>query len=311
MTNLSADAQRVLASQHGVASTDQLIAAGHTKRQIERLEQLDQLQLVVRGAYRSPIAPFDDLARCAAICLGRPNVVIASMAAGRLWGFRRLPRDARVHIIGPRASNPGIAPWVVTYHTDAIHPYDILTRSDGIRLTTRVRTAFDLARSLKADDLLSVIEQVVHDGGVTEDALWDVATEWVSPRRPWIQHYLRQVVRRFPGGAAESHHEVVVASMLREAGVGGLVRQHRIDLPGYGLARFDLAVPPLKLAIEVDVHPEHQTLRGRTSDERRDAAAARQGWLTCRVTADDYAHRLREMTVRIATLARSRASLAL
>ncbi len=309
MTNFSPEAQHLLALQHGVVSTDQLVATGHTKRQIERMEQQRQLVLVFRGAYRSPIAPFNEMARCAAICLARPNVAISAATAGRIWGFRRLPKDARVHVIGPRASNPACAPWIVTYHTDAIHPEDVLVRADGIRLTSRVRTAFDLARSLGADDLLSVIEQAVRDGRVTEDEVWDVAADWVSPRRPWIQHYLRQVVRRFPGGAAESHPEVVVAELLRIAGVRGLVRQYRIELAGYGFARFDLAVPSLRIAIEVDIHPEHETIRGRQSDDRRDEAARRQGWTTIRITSDHYASGLDHVIADIAALVERGASL--
>ena len=308
MTNLSPQGQRLLASQHGVVSLEQLLETGHTRRQIERLEADQQLQLVLRGAYRSPIAPYDEFARCAAICLARPDVAIAASTAGRIWNLRRLPRDARIHIVGPRASNPAIAPWVVTYRTDAIHPSDIVDRSDGIRVTTRVRTAFDLARSLGADDLLSVIEQVVHDGQVTEDELWDVATDWVTPRRPWVQHYLRQVARRISGPGAESHPEVVVAELLRAAGVHGLVRQFKVDLPGYGLARFDLAIPHMRMAVEVDVHPEHASTRGRRRDEQRDRAASESAWTTTRITADEYAHGLPMRIAEIAAVVHRRST---
>jgi hypothetical protein len=299
MTNLSPEAQRLMASQHGIVSLEQLLDSGHARRQIERLEADQQLRLVLRGAYRSPIAPYDERARCAAICLARPDVAVAAVTAGRIWGLRRLPRDARIHIVAPRASNPAIAPLVATYRTEAIHPADIVGREDGIRVTTRVRTTFDLARSLRADDLLSVIEQVVHDGNVTEDELWDVATDWITPRRPWIQHYLRQVARRIPGPAAESHPEVVVAELLRAAGVHGLVRQYKVDLPGYGLARFDLAIPHLRMAFEVDVHPEHASTGGRGRDARRDRAASNSAWATTRITAEEY---VRCLPTRIAEI---------
>ena len=63
----------------------------------------------------------------------------------------------------------------------------------------------------------------------------------------------------------------------------GLVRQHPVELPGYGRARFDLAVVELRWAIEVDVHPTHRETAGVLSDRRRDDAAARSGWTISRV----------------------------
>ena len=72
------------------------------------------------------------------------------------------------------------------------------------------------------------------------------------------------------------------------AGISGLERQYPIDLPGYGRARFDLAVPSLRWAIEVDVHPAHRETAGIVSDRRRDRASQAVGWWTSRVSADDY-----------------------
>ena len=51
-----------------------------------------------------------------------------------------------------------------------------------------------------------------------------------------------------------------------------------ITLPGYGAARFDMAIPPLRWALEVDLHPEHRTPEGRARDSLRDVAAEGLGW---------------------------------
>jgi len=261
---------------------------------------------VLRGAYRTPSAPFDELARCAAVSAARPDVAVAGPTAGRLWGFRRLPRDHRVHVIAPPASNPSIAPWVVPYRTAAIHSHDIVHRLDGIRITTRARTAFDLARWLGPDDLLSVIEQAIHDGRLEESEMWAVAADWISPRRSWASCFLRQLTRRLSGGAAESHPEVRIATALVDAGVPGLVRQHPIDLPGYGRARFDLAIPSVRWAIEVDVHPTHEGTVGSAADSRRDAAASMVGWETTRITRADYELRFTDVVAELVADARHR-----
>lgn len=288
--HLNEEAHRLFAAQHGVASVQQLEQAGLSRRQLKRLEAHGAIVRVHNEAYRTPSVVLDELARCAAVCLARPRTVIAGPTAGRVWGLRRLPRDHRVHVLAPPASHPCVARWVVPYRTDAFHERDVVTRSDGIRVTSRARTALDLARWLGPDDLLSVIEQVIHDGRLAEGELVEVVADWLSPRRPWASMFLRQLDRRLPGSAAESHPEVRVADALTRLGVSGLVRQYRIHLPGYGPARFDLAVPELRWAIEVDVHPRHHETAGRVSDELRDRAALEIGWHTSRIDRSSYEH---------------------
>jgi very-short-patch-repair endonuclease len=303
MAHLSPRAHAVLASQHGVASVEQLLDAGLTRRQLRHLQHAGALDLALRGAYRTPSAPVGELGQCAAVCLARPDVAIAGPTAGRLWGFRRLPPDRRIHVIAPRASNPAIARWVVPYRTDALHPDDdVLERGDGIRLTSRARTTFDLARWLGPDDLLSVIEQAASDGHLSDDHFIAVAADWISPQRPWARSFLAALDRRVPGGAAESHPEVRVGDALRRAGVLGLVRQHELDLPGHGRARFDLAVPWLRWAIEVDLHPTHRETLGASTDLRRDRAAEAVGWTTTRITEREYHHHFDETIADLASM---------
>jgi hypothetical protein len=302
VAQLTTQAHAVLARQHGVASTQQLYDAGISPLQLKRLQQHGALELVLRGAYRTPSSRVTELSQCAAVCTARPDVAIAGPTAGRLWGFRRLPSDRRIHVIASRASNPAIARWVVPYRTDARHDRDIVERDDGIRLTSRARTAFDLARWLGPDDLLSVIEQAANDGRLDDDEFLDVAVDWLSPRRPWAREFLQALDRRLPGGPAESHPEVRVADALRSAGVRGLVRQHRVQLPGHGEVRFDLAIPELNWAIEIDLHPRHRETLGITADARRDRAADAIGWMTTRISKHDYDVRFNETIGGIASL---------
>ena len=300
MAHLTPYAHAVFARQHGTASVEQLLATGLSLREIRHLQRAGDIELVLRGAYRTPSAPITQESRSAAVCLARPDVAISGPTAGRLWGLRRLPFDRRIHVIAPRASQPAAVRWVVPYRTDARHDRDVIERDDGIRITSRARTVFDLTRWLGPDDLLSVIEQVVHDGRLADDDLLAVAVDWLSPQRPWVRRFLHALDRRLPGGPAESHPEVRVANALRSAGVHGLVRQHEIDLPGYGSARFDLAVPHLRWAVEVDLHPAHRESIGIASDRRRDHAAAAIGWSTSRIDDDSYGHRFHETIADLA-----------
>ncbi|MEM9514237.1 MAG: type IV toxin-antitoxin system AbiEi family antitoxin domain-containing protein [Actinomycetota bacterium] len=291
MTHFVPAVHRLLADQHGVIGTHQLHAAGHPERRVRRLRENGELVAVIRGAYRTPNVHLDELGRCAAICLARPELSIAGPTAGRLWGLRKLPADHRIHTIAPPRSQPAEAAWVVPYRTAAIHPHDIVQRHDAIRVTSPARTTFDLARWLRGDALLSVIEQVIRDHPVTAEELYDTAVEWLSPRRRWAARFMEQLERRIGGGAADSHPEVRAALGLVHRGVVGLVRQYRIELPGYGSARFDLALVEQRLAIEVDVHPSHDEVLGRASDQRRDQAARAAGWRVLRISRCDYHQR--------------------
>ncbi len=283
MAHLSDAALRLFERQHGVASPSQLTECGVTAHTIKRLQRLGALELVLQGAYRLRGVRLDELGRCVAVCQAHPTHAIAGPTAGRLWGFRRLPKDERVHTLSPPHSQPTRARWVVPYRTAAFHPADVVERPDGISITSRARTAFDLARFVGPLDLLSIIEQAMADGDLGDEDMRAVAVDWLSPRRRWVRRYLEQLDRRTVGGPAESHPEVVLAEALEAAGVRGLVRQWAIELPGHGLARFDLAVVGLRWAIEVDVFPTHRETAGRAADLRRDQAAARSDWLVSRV----------------------------
>lgn len=293
MAHLTPAAHQYFATHHGVASIEQLRQCGLTHAAIRRIVSEGGLELVLQGAYRTPSVPLDELSRCAAVCAAHPELVISGPTAGRVWGLRRLPPDRRIHVIAPPRSQPTRCPWVVPYRTSAIHDRDVVTRADGIRVTSRPRTAFDLSRQLDGLDLRSVIEQVMHDGAHPVEEMRDVAVDWLSPRRRWARHYLEALEGRLGGGPAESHPEVLLAEALVCAGVDGLERQYGIDLPGYGRARFDLAVPRLRWAIEIDVHPSHRESAGHESDQRRDTAAARVGWLVSRVPASGFGDALR------------------
>ncbi|MGI9644772.1 MAG: hypothetical protein ACR2O6_05615 [Ilumatobacteraceae bacterium] len=173
-------------------------------------------------------------------------------------------------------------------------------------MTSRARTSLDLARSLAPPDLRSVMEQALHDGRLGAEVLYEVAADWVSPRRPWIKTFIGLIDGRLGGGSAESHPEVVLGAALLREGVTGLVRQYAIDLPGYGRARFDLAVPALEWAIEVDVHPTHRETAGRDRDAARDQAAAAIGWSVSRVGPAGFGDVLPSTVRRLAAQFRSR-----
>jgi len=288
-----------LRTHHGVATSFELQQCGLSAPAVRSLVEAVNLVAVVKGVYRIPAVAFDESARCVAIRAAHLDVAISGPTAGRLWGLRRLPRDQRIHVLAPPASHPTVSSWVVPYRTAAFHPEDVVRRPDGIAVTSRGRTALDLARFVSVTDLLSIIEQVLRDGKLDDNDLRTVAVDWMAPQRPWIRRFLELVDGRLRGGPAESHGEAVLGLALDSAGLIGLERQHRIDLPGYGPARFDLAVPSVRLAIEVDLHPTHSETAECRSDTARDVAAGELDWTVERVIDDHFGANLPATVWRI------------
>ena len=305
MAVFTTEALEFLRTHHGVATAAELQECGLSAPAVRSLIEAGNLAAVLKGVYRIPAVTLDEAAKCAAVCAAHPTLAISGPTAGRLWGLRRLPRDHRIHVLAPPASNPSIVPWVVPYRTAAFHPCDVVHRPDGINVTSRARTALDLARLVPTADLLSIIEQVIHDGALADDELREVAIDWMSRQRPWIRRFLELLDSRLHGGPAESHGETVLGDALAAAGLNGLERQFRIDLPGYGPARFDLAVPRVRLAIEVDLHPTHGETAGRRRDAARDEAAVRIGWTVERVVQVHFGGGLPATVQRILDVAAS------
>lgn len=148
-------------THHATISSAELQKAGVTRDQRRALVELGALQRLVDGAYVFAGTEPDELARCAALCSSRPHLVIAGPTAGRIWDLRRTPRDGLVHVIAPPASNPCREPWVRAYRTPLLFDDEVVSRGDGVRLTSPPRTVVDLSRYVDAPSLASVIEHAL------------------------------------------------------------------------------------------------------------------------------------------------------
>jgi very-short-patch-repair endonuclease len=270
-------------SHRATVSSEFLDASGISRSKRKRLVEARVIERVVDGAYRFVGVEPDELTRCAALCTSRPNLVVAGPTAGRIWKIRRSPRDEHVHVIGPPRSQPCSHPWVKVYRTALIHPDEIVFRPDGIRITSPPRTLIDLSRYLDDEALASAIEFALSAGLCTLATLTRLARRLDTPGRSWVKRFLRILAARHPGRPRESDWERRVLDALVARGVADLESQVWQRVPGYGPARFDLAIPSIQWVLEVDVHPEHRSISGQGNDHRRDRSARRVGWATERV----------------------------
>lgn len=288
MSSLDPQTLSWLRTHHSTISSDALEQRGIGVDRRKQLVEAGVLRRVVDGGYTFTGAELSELARCAAICTSRPHLVVAGPTAGRIWGLRRVPRDGLVHVLAPPASHPCQERWVRAYRTPLIFADETVTRPDGIRLSSPPRTVVDLSRYVEDQALASVVEDAIHRSLTSVATLQRTALRLATPGRPWARRFLEVLDRRHPDAAAESEGELRVFDALRARGVAGLQRQVRVVLPGYGPARFDVAIPELRWALEVDLHPVHASPEGVANDNARDDCSSLAGWETRRLGELQY-----------------------
>ena len=284
MSRLTAEATHWLLHHRGTITNDALADAGISTTQRERLVQRRILRRVIVGVYQFAGTELDEAGRCVALCSGRADMVVAGPTAARHWGLRRAGSDGLVHAIAPPHSNPCRAGWLRVYRTDALEPGDVVELTDGRRLTSPPLTVVLMTRHLGNTALASMVDDAIAKRYCTEGTLRRLAERLVSPGRPWVRRFLRVLDRRHPGAPGASDPERDVYEALCDRGVVGLVRQWPVVLPVYGQAFFDMALPEIRWALEVDIHPEHRTLEGAANDNRRDDAADMIGIAVKRVS---------------------------
>ena len=287
MSDITPQALAVLRAQHGHATTSQLDAAGLHRRARLRLIDLEILKPVSKSVVRIDSAPMTMESRCAAVCLGHPAGFITGPTGGRFFGLRRMPSAEPIHFAIRHGVHLEEHRGVILHQTTSIHPSDVRRRHDGITTASPSRLAFDLAAVLTVDDHASIIEQLIRERHCTMDELGAVARRLCHPRRPGSLRFVRSLIERGDRRAAESHPEITLGNALRKRGVPVEPQVSGLKLPNGTTIRIDLAVPAVRWAVEIDVHPDHLLLQGTTNDKRRDRQCHMIGWQVERVTEVD------------------------
>ncbi|RTL65160.1 MAG: DUF559 domain-containing protein [Pseudonocardiaceae bacterium] len=215
--------------------------------------------------------------RGAYLLVARRGGILAGHSAAALLGAGCASRDAPAEVLVGHDVRPHTGLLV---HRGAVSDDDVMLVK-GCRVTSPERTAWDLARRPDLTDAVVAVDTLA--------ARWAFDPAVLLGRR---RHRVRggrmveQVV-----ALADKRSESPMESRLRLLLVlGGLPQpavQHLLrDLSGVAVARFDLAYPQAKLAIEYD-GGTHLEAKGRIRDRERDAAASRLGWLTLRFGPKD------------------------
>ncbi|ODU11263.1 MAG: hypothetical protein ABT15_23040 [Pseudonocardia sp. SCN 73-27] len=153
-----------------------------------------------------------------------------------------------------------------------------VTVVDGCRVTTPLRTAWDIARRERRADGVVAIDSLARNSGLALDALVDMAFR--LRKRPGAALVRAATSRADP--RAESPMETRMRLVLTDAGLPAPVSQYELVEAGRVVARFDLAYPDARLAIEYDGTAHDDVL-----DRRREVRTGALGWLTIRLVSAD------------------------
>ncbi len=277
----------ILHRQLGVISAAQLRNTGVSDRSRRRLLATGVIEPAGRSVYRVPDIPLTFQSRLVMLSLQHRRGFITGPTAGGLVGLRRMPRASRVHFCVPHGLHVDVGNHVQLRQSNYIAPHHVRRLDNGIAIADWGRLAFDLSADLAHTDLASALEQMLQWQVVETTDLVDIARELCGRGRPGSRQFARVLVERHPGPAAESHPELRVLDGLRRCGVPVVPQVAGLQLPNGSSIRIDMAVPEVRWAVEVDVHPDHLDLVGTTRDKRRDRQLHLIGWQVERVTRLD------------------------
>lgn len=292
------------AARHGVLTTADLVAAGLSDRQQRRIRHDGTLTIVRRGIAVVAAVPDSERRRIVFACTATDGAASHNTAA-RLDGFRGVVDDGLIHITvthDRRIRTKGLA-GVVIHRTTHLPKGDIVQHADGVRTTAPWRTVFDMAASVDAATLESMVEQGVNEGWFTIAKLWDVARRLARRGRAGSGRFTRVLSAREswrrPVG---SHLELRLERAVVAAGLPAPHRQHAVTLRDGQVVHPDLSWPAIRLAVEVDHMRWHGGWLDRRYDEARDRRLRLVGWEVDRVSDDDIRRRLADVAAEIAEL---------
>lgn len=214
-----------------------------------------------------------------------PGAVLCGYSAAELLGRSCAPSHApaEVAVTAVRAgvrSRPE-----VTVHRDLLHPGEI-TDVDGVRITSRLRTAFDLARWLPLTEGVVAVDALAR-GEFAPDLLLNFTVRY--PETRGVRTVLD--VLTWADARSGSPPETRLRLILVQAGLPRPVPQHPVLDDGRREALWlDLAYPEHRLGVEYDGGGHFATPEAARADAQRHTRLVAAGWRVLRYTAEEMRH---------------------
>ena len=211
---------------------------------------------------------------------------LSGTTAGALHGLRAMPVN-RIEITIVGKVRLHVPPWVVVRRSVLDREDDVVTRDDGLRVASPLRTLFTLAIEFNEFRFRRAAEDLWHLGLVTPDDAGEYLTAIRRSGRTGVKRFEDWLIevsdRRAP---AHSRLELDVIDAACSMGLPPPVRQHPLTLPTGELIHIDVAWPDMKLGLEPGHSWHHGGDLQMRKDHARDRACAELGWHIVRLDED-------------------------
>jgi hypothetical protein len=258
--------------QAGNVSRSQLLAAGLTSGGIDRRLRNGTLVTRYTGVYCLVPARQDAQAVIhAAVLAGGSDAVASHATAAFLWGFlQRYEPPPEISLpTGDRRPR-----HIVTHRCPSLQRRDI-THQRGVPITTRARTALDLAPRLTNEQLTRLVNDERREGRLGTDALTDIVDR--NPLHPGAK-LLRPFIDS-PHNPTNSGFEDDFLAFTAKYGLPTPEINFR-----FNGRKLDAFFPQYGLIVECDGWPYHRDRQKFEDDRERDADHLDHGLATVRIT---------------------------
>jgi hypothetical protein len=280
--------------QQGVFIGSHAVAAGSaTRSQL----QSGLYRRLLHNVYADPSLEADHrlYARAASLIMPRDAALGGRSAAAWYGAPFASPQDPVLVVVPAQSSWRG--PRGVRVHRRNLRPHEVVrieNAHEAVRLTTPLRTAWEIAALETVPNAVALLDGMVRAGHLDEQTLLDLVE---TVRGQWGS---RRVAAVMPlvDGRSESPAESWVRVACARAGLPAPVPQYVVVEAKDFLGKVDLAWPEHRLIVEYE-GPHHFDEDKQREDDLRYRALAAAGWRVIRLAAAD----LRDMAGIVARIA--------
>jgi Protein of unknown function (DUF559)/AbiEi antitoxin C-terminal domain len=225
------------------------------------------------------------------------GIAISGLSAAYVHGVHLLPlRASPAELTLPPESRLAVTRPHLRVVRSVLDAADVVS-TGLLRVTSPVRTAFDLARRLPRMDAVAAVDAMLFGRRVSSEEIAEYLAKHPTFRGVARASALLPLVEPLSESPMESRCRLV----LIDGGLPRPVAQYEVRVHGRLIARLDLAYPRKRVGIEYegDHHRERSTFR---RDVARGNALREAGWTIVRVTADDVLRNSEQMLRQIRRL---------
>jgi hypothetical protein len=254
-----------------------------TKRQLES----GLYRRVLRNVYADPGLRHDHELKARAAALLMPaEAAVGGRSAAAWFGAPFSSSADPVLIVVPRECR-WAGPRGVQVHRTDVRPDEVWVDRDGVRVTTDVRSAWDIATLEPTATAVALLDAMLRDGRQRDDGLTEpaVAAAFRSRRGHWGSRRADALLPLLDSRAM-SRPESLVRVACHLAGLPHPLPQYWVFDGAVKLAEVDLAWPEARLVVEYEgaYHFEGTQV---VKDDRRYARLETAGWTVIRLLAAD------------------------